>query len=72
MMAAECLLQRVQFPSPAAALDGQHLDTLQLAGKQQAGPGCLAVDQDGAHAADAVLAAEMRAGEAEVVAQRVG
>jgi hypothetical protein len=44
-MAAEGLLQRVQVPGPAEALDGQYLGPLQLAGEQQAGPGGLAVDR---------------------------
>lgn len=58
---AERLLQRVQLPRPAQALDRQHLGSVELAGEQQAGPRRLAVDQHRAHAADAVLAADVRA-----------
>ena len=54
---AERLLQRVQFPRPAQALDREHLGSVELAREQQARPGRLAVDQNRAHAADAVLAA---------------
>ena len=43
-----------------------------LDGEQQAGAHRLAVHQHRARAADAVLAADVRAGQPEVVAQRVG
>jgi hypothetical protein len=64
VVAAERLLQRVQLPRPTQALHGQYLGSVELTGEQQAGPGRLAVDQHRAHAADAVLAAEVRAFEA--------
>ena len=64
VVAAERLLQRVQLPRPAQALDRQHLGSIELAGEQQAGSCRLAVDQHRAHAADAVLAADVRAFEA--------
>jgi hypothetical protein len=69
---AERLLQRVQLPRPAQAFHGQHVGPVELAGEQQARPGRLAVNQHRAHSADAVLAAEVRAGEPEPVAQGVG
>ena len=54
------------------ALDGQDLVAVRLHRQHQAGARGAAVEQDGAGAADAVLAAEMRAGEAELVAQEIG
>ena len=45
----------------AVGLDGEH----------QAGPGGLAIDEDGAGAADAVLAPDMGAGEAEVLTEKI-
>jgi len=57
VVAAEGLLQRVQLPRQAQALDREHLGSVELAGEQQARSGGLVVHQDRAHAADAVLAA---------------
>ncbi len=53
-------------------LDGGDLEALRGDREHQAGAHRPAVDQDRAGAADAVLAADVGAGEAEVVAQRVG
>ena len=79
---AETALERVVLPNdscsgcrsswPAEALDGGDLRTVELDREQQAGPGRLAVDEHGAHPAHAVLAPDVRAGQAEVVPQRVG
>ncbi len=57
---------------PGEALDGADLAPLGLDREHQAGAHRVAVDQHGAGAADAVLAAEMGAGEAAVLAERVG
>ena len=54
------------------ALDGEQLVAVGLHREHQAGARRAAVEQDGAGAADAVLAAEMRAGEPELVAHEIG
>ena len=69
----ERLLQRVQF----AGTGGQALHRGQggpvgLHGQHEAGPDRLAVQQHGARPADALLAAQVSAGEPEVVAERIG
>jgi hypothetical protein len=69
---AERLLQGVQLVLAAEAFDGGDLRTVELDREEQAGAGGLAVDEDGAHPADAVLAPDVGAGQAEVVAERVG
>src|SRR3954453_11592356 len=53
------------------ALDRRYLRPVGLDREHQAGPDGGAVDEDGARAADAVLAADMRAGQPEVVAEKV-
>ena len=53
------------------ALDGHQLVPLRLYGEHQAGPHGPPVDENGAGAAHAVLAAEVRAGQVELVAQEV-
>ena len=52
--------------------DGADRAALGLHRKHQAGAHRLAVDNDGAGAADAVLAADMRAGLPAILADRVG
>ena len=54
------------------AFDGGQRRAVGLHSEHGAGADGLAVDQDGAGAADAVLAAEVGAGEAAVLAERVG
>ena len=54
-------------PDGAEAFDGLHAAAVGLHGKHQARAHTVAVDQHGAGAADAVLAADMRAGEPEFV-----
>ena len=54
------------------ALDGAHAGAVAGHRKGDAGAGDLAVDLHSAGAADAVLAADVRAGEQEVLAQEVG
>ena len=53
------------------ALDGLDLAAVGLDGEHRAGLGALAVDVDGARAAVARVAADVRAGQPEVVAQEV-
>src|SRR5713226_8731872 len=72
MMVPERLLQRVQLIADGEPLDSAHPGTLGLHREHQAGAHRLVVDQHGAGAADAVLTAEMRAGEAAILAQCVG
>ncbi len=55
-----------------AALDGRDGCAVEGDREHQAGPHRVAVDEDRAGAADAVLAADVRAGEPQVVPQRVG
>ena len=57
---------------PGQALDGDDVGAVGLDGEHQARPDRLAVDEDGARAAHAVLAAEVGAGQPEVLAQGVG
>src|SRR5207237_6015601 len=68
----ERLLQRMELLPLRESLDGAHLGALGLHREHQAGAHRLAVDQHGAGAAHAVLAAQVRAGEPAVLAQRVG
>ena len=56
----------------AMPFDGQDLVAVRLHGEHQARARRAAIEQDRAGAADAVLAAEMRAGEAELMAQEIG
>ena len=69
----ERLLQRMQLVRGGRdALDGEQIVAVGLHRQHQAGARRAAVDQDGAGAADAVLAAEMRAGQPELVADEIG
>jgi hypothetical protein len=54
------------------ALDRRHFVAFRLDGEHQAGAHRRTVEQNGAAPAHAVLAADVRAGQAEVVAQVVG
>ncbi len=68
----ERLLQWVQLVGERSdALDGCHLMTCHLTGKEQAGADGHPVDQHRARAADPVLAPRVRSGEAESLAQEV-
>ena len=55
-------------PSSAGPLDRGDAVAVGLRGENEAGPDRLAVEQDGAAPADPVLAAEMRAGQVQLVA----
>src|SRR5207248_5342259 len=68
----ERLLQRMERLALREAFDGADLRALRLHGEHEAGTDRLAVHQHGAGAAHAVLAAEMRAGQPAVFAQRIG
>ena len=53
------------------ALDRRHLVALGLHGEHQAGPDRRSIEEHGAAPADTVLAPNVRAGEAEVVAKMI-
>ncbi len=67
----EGLLQRMQVIHGPQSLDGENLVAIGLHGEHQAGADRLSVEQDGARAAHAVLAADVRAGQTQLVAQEV-
>src|SRR5258708_5074053 len=72
MIVAERLLQRMQcLRVDRDALDGHDLVAVGLHREHQARPRRIAVEQNRAGAAHAVLAAEMGAGEAELMAQKI-
>jgi hypothetical protein len=56
----------------AGALDGVHIRTMRLRRRDEAGADLCAVDEHGAGAAIAGVAADLGAGESEPVAQHVG
>src|SRR5258708_4605069 len=66
---AERLLHRVQLPPARESFDGRDRSTLRLGRQHEARLHRLAVEQHGAGAADALLAADMGAVELELVAQ---
>src|SRR5579863_5500012 len=68
---AERLLQIGNHPGIRDALDGFDIGTIALHGKDEAAANHLPVDLYRAGAADAVLAADMAAGQAEIVAQEI-
>ena len=72
VMLVERLLQRVQLPMRAEALDRLDAAAVGLHREHQAGAHAVAVDQHRAGAAHAVLAADMGAGQPERVAQEIG
>lgn len=65
------LLQRVQLTIPREAFDGDDLTALVLHGERQAGVDALPVDQNCACAASSLIAAFLRALQAEVIAKSV-
>src|SRR5712691_1366690 len=72
VIVAERLLQRMQLlVARRDALDGEDVVAVRLHREHQAGARRIAVEQDGAGAAHAVLAAEMGAGQAEIVADEI-
>src|SRR5205085_9125897 len=69
----ERLLQRMEFVGRRRdSLDGEQIVAIGLLREHQAGARGSSIEQDGAGAADTVLAAEMGAGEAERVAHEIG
>ena len=71
-MLAERALERMEGVHGAEPLHGLHLRPVRLHREGKAGPRAVAVEEDGARAAHPVLAADVGAGEAEVLAQEVG
>src|SRR5260221_78480 len=71
VVVAERLLQRRERVDVTQALNRLDPAAVGLYRKQQAGAGALPVDQDGTGAADAVLAADMRAGKPERMTQEI-
>ncbi len=70
---AEGLLERVQGAfAVGQPFDGLEVSTLGLNGEHQAGPGRTLIDQDRAGAAHTVFAAEVGAGQPEMLPERVG
>src|SRR6267378_2170345 len=65
------LLQRLQLAGIRKALDGVHPAAVRLHGEHQAAAHDIAVDPQGACAAHPVLAADVRAREAQLIAQEV-
>ena len=70
--AGELGLQRGGLAAVGDALDGFHREAVGLDREHEAAAHQLALEAHGAGAADAVLAAEMGAGETELLAQEVG
>src|SRR5262245_35831932 len=68
---AEGLLQRAQAVGPTDPFHGEDLRGVGAGGEHETGPDGLAVDEHGARAAHAVLAADVRAGEAQGLADHV-
>src|SRR5438874_1510167 len=72
-MAAECLLQHRETAGlRCEPFDGADAGAVSLHGKRKTRPRGYAVDVDGAGTAHPVLAADVCAGEAEFVPQKVG
>ena len=72
MVFMERLLQRVQLIRGGGnPLDGENIMAVRLHREHQAGARGAIVEQDGASAADAVLAAQMRAGQSELMADEI-
>ena len=72
MRLAEGTAQPGHQPVIVEAFDGAHFRPVAGDRVGDAGAGDLAIDLDGAGAADAMLAADMRAGQQEMLAQEVG
>src|ERR1700730_5697263 len=73
VMAEECLLQnREAILRRRQTLDGANFATFDLRREREAGAREPSVDLDGASTAHPVLAADMRAGQAQHVAQEIG
>ena len=68
----EGALERVKPPSPREALDRRERAAVRLDREHQARAHRLAVELDGAGATHALLAADLRAGQAGLVADEVG
>ena len=71
VLVPERLLERVEVGAVGHPLDGLELAAVGLDGEHRARLGALAIDVDGARAAVAGVAADVRAGQPEVVAQEM-
>src|SRR5690242_4421813 len=69
MVLPEALLDRAELAVASQALDRRNLGALGLHREQEARAHCLAIEQNGARAAYAVLAADVGAGEREILAE---
>jgi hypothetical protein len=72
VLLAKRLLERVQPPSAREPFDRLDLGAVSLNGEQKAGANRDAVEADRAGAAHSMLAADMRSGQADRVAQEIG
>src|ERR1700686_89575 len=70
-MLVKRFLQRVHLPDAAEAFDRLDAAAVGLPREHQASTRAVAIDQHGAGAADAVLAADMGAGQAQRVTQEI-
>jgi citrate lyase gamma subunit len=70
-MLVEGLLQRMEAALAGESLDGSKLGAVGLYGKRGARPGRLAVKENGAGAADAVLTARVRSSKSQVLSDEV-
>jgi hypothetical protein len=68
----ECLLERIQAAVVGETFHGAHFRAIALYREHEAGAGARAADKDRACTADTVLAADVRAGKAEIVTQEIG
>ena len=72
MIVTECLLQRMHlFIRRRDAFHGQYFMAVHLHGQHQAGSCRKPIEENRASAAHAVFTAQMRAGEAELLAQEI-
>ena len=71
-MAMEGFLQLAQMPFGTEPLDGHDIAAFDLPQRHQAGADLLALQQHGAGAAIPGIAADLGAGQAQILAQRLG
>src|SRR6266540_4023574 len=68
----ECLLHRAETISRRYAFDRRYIGAVELRGERDARPHWCSVQEDGARAADPLLAADMSSGMPEFLPQQVG
>src|SRR5262245_52050972 len=71
MVVPEGLLDRVECPMPGQPLDSENVCSVGLDGQHQTGPRRLAIDEDGARATDALLAAHADASKTNVLTEKI-